>query len=107
MRSLVEQSASNSASERGGSRTTLRGSSASMVTRACTGLILPLDVDLAFHREDLIQDLLHDLLRGTLSTYDHEVGGDFEGIELALQKFRIHVVVFATLETLFQQPARD
>jgi len=43
-----------------------------------------LDSSLAFDRQDLVQDLLHDLSRGALGADAHQIGRDFEGVQLAL-----------------------
>src|SRR5580704_4144584 len=91
--SLAAQRASNTASVSGGSRTMLRGVSASMGRRAGTALILPprircgadsLYVDLTFYGQKLIQDFLDDLLWRAFRTDPHQIGGHFEGVELAL-----------------------
>src|SRR5882757_8236235 len=111
MRSFLAQRASNSVSVRGGSRIRLRGNSASIERTVCIPLILPRwprprpyssDVDLAFHRQKFVQDLLHDLLRWSFGIHPHEVRRHLEGIELALQQLRAHVMVFAIPEALLE-----
>ena len=44
-----------------------------------------LNSSLAFDRQDLVQDLFHDLPRGTFGADAHQIGRDFEGVQLALQ----------------------
>ena len=43
-----------------------------------------LEVYLALDRQNLVQDLLDDLVRRAFGTDTHEIGGHFEGVELAL-----------------------
>jgi hypothetical protein len=41
---------------------------------------IPLDLGLAFDDQELIEDLLHDLLRRSICGHAHEVGRDFKGV---------------------------
>src|SRR5271156_6550583 len=66
-----------------------------------------LDGSLALDRQDLVQDLFHNLSWGTFGADAHQIGRDFEGVQLALQELGIHVVVFALLEAFLEHLARD
>src|SRR5271168_4821274 len=61
----------------------------------------------AFAHEKFVEDALYDLLRSAFCSYTHEVGRDFEGIELTLQQARAHVVVLAICEPLLQYRTRN